>query len=162
VVNDASWDPFTFDFDTDVARTAAADAGQGAAMDPDISAFVGNGGKLLMYHGWSDGLISPRNSIDYYESVVATIGTEQAKDSVRLLMLPGVDHCQGGNGAFLIDYIGALENWVERGQAPDRLLAGRPPGEGSFTRPACAWPTGLRYGGQGDEADAASWGCAIP
>jgi feruloyl esterase len=162
VLNDASWDPFTFDFDADVARTAAADAGQGSAMDPDISEFVDGGGKLLLYHGWTDGLISPRNTVNYYESVVATIGAAKASDSVRLLMLPGVDHCQGGDGAFVVDYIGALESWVEHDQPPDRLLASRPPGEGSFTRPLCAWPAVLRFGGQGDEADAASWGCAIP
>jgi feruloyl esterase len=162
VANDPNWDPFTFDFDADIARLAEADAGAGAAMDPDISAFVGNGGKLLMYHGWTDGLISPRNSVSYYESVVATIGAGAAQDSVRLLMLPGVDHCQGGEGAFIVDYIGALENWVENGEAPDRLIASRPPGEGSFTRPACAFPNAPRYTGAGPAADAASWECVAP
>jgi feruloyl esterase len=162
VANDPNWDPFTFDFDADIARLAEADAGDGAAMDPDISEFVGAGGKLLMYHGWTDGLISPGNTVNYYESVVATIGEGAARDGVRLLMLPGVDHCAGGEGAFLIDYIGALEDWVENGEAPDRLIASRPPGPGSFTRPACAWPAVPRYSGTGAPEDAANWACAVP
>ena len=162
VVNDPTWDPYTFDFDADIARIAEADAAAGTAMEPDISAFVGRGGKLLMYHGWTDGLISPGNTINYYESVVANIGAGAAKDSVRLYMLPGVDHCQGGEGAFIVDYIGALENWVEKDQAPERMVASRPPGAGSFTRPACSYPSAPRYNGTGAVEEAASWVCSVP
>ena len=162
VVNDPTWDPYSFDFDVDIARLAQADAGAGAAMDPDISAFVARGGKLLMYHGWTDGLISPGNTINYYESVAAKIGAAATQDNVRLYMLPGVDHCQGGEGAFLVDYIGALENWVEKDQAPEQILASRPPGDGSFTRPACPYPSAPRYKGAGATEDAANWECAAP
>ena len=162
VVNDPTWDPYSFDFDVDIARLAQADAGAGAAMDPDISAFVARGGKLLMYHGWTDGLISPGNTINYYESVAAKIGAAATQDNVRLYMLPGVDHCQGGEGAFLVDYIGALENWVEKDEAPEQIPASRPPGDGSFTRPACPYPSAPRYKGAGATEDAANWECAAP
>jgi feruloyl esterase len=162
VANDPNWDPFTFDFDADVARTAQGASGEGAAMDSDISAFVGRGGKLLIYHGWTDGLIAPLNTVNYYNSVVETIGADSADDSVRLFMLPGVDHCQGGEGAFMVDYLAALENWVENDEAPWRLPAGKPPGAGSFTRRACAYPTVPQYSGTGDVTDGANWWCAGP
>jgi feruloyl esterase len=160
VANDPSWDPFTFDYDADLARIAAADGGAGAAMDPSIAPFVSRGGKLLLYHGWTDGLISPGNTIDYYNSVVETIGADAADDGVRLFMLPGVDHCQGGEGAFLVDYVAALESWVENGVAPERLPASRPPGENAFTRRVCAYPAEPQWSGSGDPADGANWWCA--
>lgn len=162
VVNDPNWDPFTFDYAADIDRIAESAANEGSAMDPNIEPFVARGGKLLLYHGWSDGLISPGNTINYYESVVETIGADAAENGVRLFMLPGVDHCSGGEGAFLVDWIGALEDWVENGVAPERLPASRPPGENTFTRRVCAYPTEPQWSQTGDPMDGANWWCADP
>ena len=118
VVHDASWDPASFDADADVARAEAQDAGAAKAMDPDLAAFVARGGKLLTYHGTTDGLIPYRNSINYYRSVVAKLGAERTKDSVALYLVPSMDHCAGGEGAFAVDWLGALETWDATGHPP--------------------------------------------
>jgi Tannase and feruloyl esterase len=168
VAGDADWDPANFDVDADVARAEAQDGGASRAMDPDLSAFVAHGGKLITYHGTTDGLIPHRNSVNYYESVVAKLGQSQADAGVALYLVPGMDHCSGGEGAFAIDWIGALESFDEIGKAP-AVLAGThpapPPGAPGpatkpFTRPICRYPASPKYKGTGDTADAANWECA--
>ncbi|HVY63594.1 MAG TPA: tannase/feruloyl esterase family alpha/beta hydrolase, partial [Gammaproteobacteria bacterium] len=168
VAHDPTWDPATFDVDTDLARAEAQDAGAGKAMDPDLSAFVARGGKLLTYHGTTDGLIPYGNSVNYYNSVVAKLGADKVQDHVALYLVPGMDHCAGGEGAFAVDWLGALESWEASGKPPASLPGAHPvppagaPGAGGkpFTRPVCPYPQLPKYKGAGDEADAASWECA--
>jgi feruloyl esterase len=173
IAHDPNWNPATFDVDADVARAERADGGAAIAMDPDLSAFTAHGGKLLMYHGTTDGLISYGNSVNYYNSVVARLGGDKARDSVRFYLVPGMDHCSGGEGAFLIDWLTALEQWTEKGRTPEALQglhpANVPGGRGapspassgkSFKRPVCAYPQVAKYKGGGDETDAASFVCA--
>jgi feruloyl esterase len=160
VLENPTWDPFSFDFDSDIDKIRTADDGRSTAMDSDISAFVARGGKLLLYHGTTDGLVPYQNSVDYHRGVEEKIGAEVARDHARLFLVPGMDHCRGGDGAQDVDYIGALEQWVEQGVAPDRLLARRPPGPTQFTRPVCSYPSVPLYKGEGDPADAANWQCA--
>jgi feruloyl esterase len=175
VVNDASWDPATFDVDRDLARAEAVDAGAANAMNPDLSEFVGRGGKLLVYHGTTDGLIPFANSVAYHESVVDEIGQRRADDSVRLYLVPGMDHCAGGEGAFAVDWLTPLERWVEDGEEPGALPAAHPAGaqfaapgaapappSAPFTRPVCPYPQLPTYRGTGDVADAASFDCVAP
>jgi feruloyl esterase len=159
VLEDPNWDPFSFDFNSDIERIRVADDGRSAAMDPDISAFVARGGKLLLYHGTTDGLAPFQNTVGYYRSVEDKLGEELVREHMRLFLVPGMDHCRGGDGAQDIDYIGALEQWVEQGVVPDRLLARRPPAAAQFTRPVCAHPSVPLYKGDGDAADAANWLC---
>ena len=172
VLNDPDWDPAEFDADTHVALAEQQDQGAADAMDPDLSAFLGNGGRLLLYHGTTDGLIPYGNTVRYYESVVDTLGEDAVDDGVRLFLVPGMDHCAGGEGAFAIDWLTALEAWAETGDAPDVLPAARPavggpPGAPSngeqrvFTRPACAWPAVGTYDGSGDPDDASSFECRV-
>lgn len=171
VLNDADWDPATFDVDTHMALAEQQDQGAAKAMDPDLSAFVDSGGRLLMYHGTTDGLIPYGNTVNYYESVVGTIGEDTADESVRLFLVPGMDHCAGGEGAFAVDWLTALEQWVETGQAPDTLPGAHPAGgpqppgvparpSRPFTRPICAYPDVATYTGRGDVDDAANFECA--
>jgi feruloyl esterase len=168
VVHDQSWDPATFDVDRDLARAEAQDAGNAKAMDPDLSAFVAHGGKLLTYHGTTDGLIPYRNSIDYYDSVVAKLGADQAKDSVALYLVPSMDHCAGGEGAFAADWLGALESWDATGKPPAAIAGAHPasppgpagPATTAFTRPICPYPQLPKYSGSGDETDATNWQCS--
>jgi feruloyl esterase len=170
VFKDPNWDYKTFDFDKDVALTDKIDNGLLNATDPDISKFVGHGGKLLMYHGWTDQLIPPRNSINYYNSVVGVLGAAKAADSVRLFMAPGMNHCGGGDGPSNFDALGALEQWVEGGKAPERIVAskrsgggapGAAPGQVERTRPLCVYPQVAQYKGSGDTNDAANFVCAV-
>jgi feruloyl esterase len=171
VVNDQSWDVSTFDIDADVARAEAQDGGAAKAMDPDLSAFFAHGGRLITYHGTADGLIPYGNTVNYFQSVVGKLGADAVKDHAALYLVPGMSHCQGGEGASAIDWIGAIEEFDRTGKAPSSLLATHPaqqpgfpgapatPGK-AFTRPVCPFPQLAKYKGQGDEADAASWQCA--
>ena len=171
VTRDPNWDPRDFDVDTDIARAARVDSGATAAMDPDLRKFFAHGGKLLLYHGTADGLIPYGNTVNYYESVIALTGKEQVQDKIRLYLVPGMAHCSGGDGASLIDWLSALENWDENGEAPDAILATHPsaimetqnsvPGK-AFTRPACPYPKVARYKGSGNADDASSFSCAAP
>ena len=163
VFADPGWDLFAFDFDADVARAREVTDVMFDAASPDVSAFVARGGKLILWHGWTDGLIPARNTVDYYDSVVATLGADTAADHVRLFMAPGVNHCAGGEGAAEFDYVSALEGWVEQGTAPERLVASRAlEGGGMRTRALCAHPQVARYDGTGNPEDAASYECAAP
>ena len=133
------------------------------STDPNLSAFVARRGKLLLWHGWTDGLIPAQNTIDYYEKVLATMGAERVKDSVRLFMAPGVDHCSGGEGTFQIDALEAIDAWVESGKAPEQLVASRPLAGGARrTRPLCPYPQVARYRGQGSTDEASNFACEPP
>ena len=93
---DPNWDWKKFDIDRDV-KFVDEKTGFINAVDPDLSKFKARGGKILIYHGWNDTAISPQNSIDYYNSVLAKMGRNQG-DFIRLFMAPGMAHCQGGPG----------------------------------------------------------------
>jgi feruloyl esterase len=91
------------------------------ATDPDLRAFRAHGGKLLQYHGWTDAAISPRMSIDYHAAVARRLGDTASFH--RLFLVPGMNHCGGGAGPWQVDWLSALERWVEAGRAPEALTA---------------------------------------
>lgn len=95
------------------------------ATDPDLRRFAGRGGKLLMYHGWSDTSIAPMILVAYVEAVRRTMGAQAAERFLRLYMVPGMSHCGGGDGYPQIDTLSPLMAWVERGRAPGVLPADR-------------------------------------
>jgi len=113
--------------------------------NPDLSAFRGSGGKLLMFHGWSDSALSPFMSLNYVDKVYAKDAS--ARDDVRLFMLPSVGHCAGGPGPDRVDYLDALDTWVSAKAAPDELTAGFAAGG---ARKLCAYPKVATYSGTGD------------
>jgi len=160
---DANWDYMTFDFDSQMARVDGLDGGVTNAINPDLRGFFQRGGKLLHYHGWSDPGISPFNSIDYYNSVLKFFGgADQVKGSYRLFMIPGMDHCGFGEGPTTLDAIGAIEQWVEEGKAPERVIASRlTGGKVDRTRPLCPYPQVAKYKGTGSTDDAAKFDCAL-
>lgn len=170
-MRDPDWDPATFDADRDLALAEQRDAGATIAMDPDLSDFIARGGKLILYHGTTDGLIPYGNSVNYYESLIETVGESAVADSVRFYLVPGMGHCAGGEGAWMVDWLGALEAWVEKGEVPSALPATHPPfsfGQPdappteTFTRPACPYPAIAHYRGDGDTSNSTSFDCVRP
>jgi feruloyl esterase len=141
---------FDFDFDTDPPRLEFM-ANIINSDNPDLEAFQARNGKLLMYHGWADAIVTPWKSIEYYKEVEQRFGgRENTQDFFRLFMIPGMDHC--GLGVDLgitnrsIDPLSALENWVEEGEAPDSLFMKKyaPDGKVMWSRPF--YPYGLQRG----------------
>jgi Tannase and feruloyl esterase len=163
VFEDPNWDFRTFNFDSDMDRTAKAGDAILNALDPNLKAFLGRGGKILQYHGWSDPQISPRSSVNYYNSVLDTMGgAGKVKDSYRLFMVPGMAHCGGGEGTSEFDMFAALEQWVETSKAPDRIEASRVrDGRVDRTRPLCPYPQVAVYNGTGSTDDAANFTCKV-
>ena len=170
VYADPAWDFHTFNVDR--AMKAADDkfASILNATDPDLRRFRQHGGKLILYHGWSDAAIPPVNAINYYQSVVSKMGEENTAPFLRLYMVPGMQHCGGGPGPNtfgqsgvaqsdpLHDVDAALERWVEQGVAPDYIIAAR----AGRTRPLCPYPEVARWKGSGSTDDASNFTCAKP
>jgi feruloyl esterase len=124
VHEDPNWDWRNVDLDRDVALADRKDRGAMNAIDPDLGAFQARGGRLILYHGWNDPFLAPRNTINYFDSVRAAMGPAQ-DDFIRLFMAPGMGHCRGGIGPSQFNALAALERWVESGIAPDQMIAYR-------------------------------------
>jgi feruloyl esterase len=93
-----------------------------APNNPDLRPYRDSGGKLILVHGLSDHSVMPPPTIDYYETVTRTMGGPAVTAQMaRLFLIPGMDHCSGGQGAYSIDYVGAIVDWVENGRAPAAL-----------------------------------------
>jgi hypothetical protein len=168
VFSDPDWDYMTFNLTTDVDYADATMAGILNSTAPDLSALYQRGAKVIHYHGWEDNAIAPKNSIDYFKSIVAhpqgALKPVRTDSFYRLFLAPGMAHCGGGPGANSFDAFGALVNWVEHGVAPDRILAAKyvndDPGQGvSFTRPLCSYPKVAVWNGTGSNTDAANYNC---
>jgi feruloyl esterase len=123
-----------------------------------MSKFKAHGGKLLLYHGWADPAIQPEHTVNYYNAVLAKMGKNQ-NNWMELFMVPGMGHCSGGAGPNQIDWMGALENWREKGQTPTSIIGKGKNGETPMTRPLCPHPQVANYKGSGDINDAANFVC---
>jgi feruloyl esterase len=162
---DPNWDFRTFRFDRAPGFDSDADfidAKLGPIfnnMNPDLKAFQSHGGKLIQYHGWSDPDISPLNSINYYKSVEKTMN--DPRNFYRLFMVPGMYHCSGGPGPNTFDAVAALEQWVEKGVAPEQIVATHAVGGVvDRTRPLCPFPQEAQWKGAGSTDQAESFVCA--
>ncbi|KAI0775268.1 feruloyl esterase-like protein [Trametes elegans] len=162
--------------------------GQANAINPNLTAFAGpsHKGKLLQYVGWADQLISPGNTLHYYESVhefTLANTTMDIDDYYRLFLVPGMNHCHGGYAANSFgaveqasndnpplsfdpehNILAAIVRWVEEDVAPANLTAvnynDNDVGNGvGFTRPLCQYPATIKYAG-GDPNSADSFYCA--
>jgi feruloyl esterase len=162
---DPAWDWHSFDLEKDIDR-ALRHGTEIHAVNPDLAKFKAHGGKLLMYHGWSDGgsggSISALNTVSYYESVLKYMGPNQ-DDWFRLFMVPGMDHCGGGTGPNQLNKLAALERWREQNEPPKSITAARVNERGwiDMTRPLCPYPQRAVYKGNGSTNDAANFTCAV-
>jgi feruloyl esterase len=157
VFNNPDWDYSTYDFNTWKTDTALA-ASFLNATDTNLQPFRNHGGKLILWHGWADPALTPLASIRYYEQVVAR--DPAAADAFRMFLLPGVLHCGGGLGPDTADWTAAIDNWVEHGQAPERVIATRTAnGAAIMSRPLCPYPQKAVYSGAGSTNEAESFVC---
>ncbi|MBS1820777.1 MAG: tannase/feruloyl esterase family alpha/beta hydrolase [Acidobacteria bacterium] len=177
IFDDPAWTAKGFDFDRDYKLALAKTAVALDSTDANLTPFVSRGGKLILYHGWNDPGIPALMTVDYYNAAVEKIGKGAADESVRLYMVPGMQHCAEGPGATEFgqgmgkrgdrehDVFTALETWVEKGSAPEVLTAEKTEGKGAekkvvMERPLCPYPQVAKYDGKGDTAKAASFACA--
>lgn len=161
VFKDTNWDFKTLNFDTDIALVDKIEGGNINAMDPNLKPFFARGGKLIQYHGWADQQIPAGSSVEYYQSVIDTLGgVNKVKENHRLFMVPGMGHCGGGDGPASFDMLAALEQWVEGKKAPDQIPAAHlTGGKPDRTRILCPYPQAATYKGTGDANDAANFMC---
>jgi feruloyl esterase len=153
------WDYRTFNIDTDPARMAATSLEIDATI-PDLTAVKMRGGKILHYHGWSDPGVSPRMSIEYYQAARKTMGAQETDAFYRLVLVPGMGHCQGGPGCGNVDWLTSVVAWVEKGIAPTVLIGAHVErGQTTRTRPLCVYPQEARYHGSGSIDAAENFTC---
>ena len=180
VFEKTDWDVKTFNVDRDLPIARQKTAAALDAVNPNLSPFSSQGGKLILYHGWNDPAIPAANTVNYYEEVIGSVGQANVDSFVRLYMVPGMQHCFAGPGA---DAFGqgsdtwtsdpqrnaqaSLENWVEKGTAPGIIIASKtkdagPAAQGSvvMTRPLCPYPQRAHYKGSGDPNRAENFVCA--
>ncbi|KAL3667806.1 hypothetical protein V7S43_007357 [Phytophthora oleae] len=137
------------------------------ATNPDLTAFKAAGGKLILWHGWSDEHISPRTTIAYHEALQKQMGVDQVEEFERLYLLPGVQHCGRGEGMAAIDLVTSLLEWVEQGKVPHKIITStdldtdlspwmpKPAASAvKRSRPVFPYPSLAKYTGHGDPNDA--------
>lgn len=177
VLENPSWNPLTANVDAAEREADAKTAQALNAVNPDLHQFQARGGKLILYHGWNDPAISPLNTIDYYKSVLAKMGAQNAEKFVRLYMVPGMQHCMGGPGPSSFGQLGSttavgpehgiysdLEQWVEKEAAPGDIVATKyfgdhPAQSVQMTRPLCPYPQVAKYKGSGNPNDYRNFTC---
>jgi feruloyl esterase len=158
--HDPNWDYHTIDIDRDLAY-AEQKLPFMSAVEKDLTPFKKHGGKLLMYTGWADPVVPPQDTVAYYDGVVKAMGgLEKTRDFYRFFLAPGMGHCSGGPGPSQFDMLTALEQWVEKGAAPDRVIASHiTQGKVDRTRPLCVYPQVARWKGTGSADEAANFQC---
>jgi feruloyl esterase len=174
-ISASTFDPFSVGL-KEIELAERINPGGVIADDPDLRPFFARNGKVLHYHGWADGLISSRTSIDYYESVRRSLQTD-ISNNYRLFMVPGMSHCAGGPGPWVFntnaagvaldqtaDLVNQLLRWVEAGVVPESLLGTKYVNDTgtqgvAFQRPVCPYPGEAVWNGMGKWEDAMNWHC---
>ena len=175
-----SWTPADFDFDRDVTPLEMGTASALNATNPDLSRFAAHGGKLILYHGWSDPAIPASGTIAYRDQVISRMGKRAAAGFMRLFMVPGMHHCSGGAGPSdfgpggapapgadpATNLAAALEAWVEAGRPPEQVIAHTPPAtsgnDSGRTGLICAYPKTAALNAGADPMLAESYTCNDP
>ncbi len=189
VYQDPSWTFRKFDIDKTPAEARERLGQVLNAEDVAFAGFKARGGKFIQYHGLADAVVTPLGAVSYYDKVVAAQGRDgqghgapaalaATQAFYRLFLAPGVGHCAGGPGPSQFgqfggdgdpqhDLMAALEQWVEKGVAPDQVIATKyavvdQRRTAVMTRPICAYPKVAFYSGSGDPKVAESFVCRAP
>ena len=143
------------------------------STDPDLTAFSERGGKLIVAVGTDDTIAPSGEQLNYYQSVIDTMGRDVVDAFARFYVLPQTGHGLGGSTAAIdgngesvpaepipssTDRFALLQNWVENGIVPgmSEVVTGA-----AGSRPMCSYPDYPRYVG-GDASEASSYRCAGP
>ncbi len=156
---DPTWDFRTFDYDKDVAHAMRMHATIVDVEAAGLDAFLAQGRKLLLSHGWADPLVPPTTSIQFYQDLTTT--TASATQNARLFMIPGMGHCEGGDGPFIFDALAIIDEWAETGRAPERIIATNPSASPKRTRPLCPFPLEAVYSARGSTDDEENFRCTL-
>jgi len=155
------YDYRAFDYDKDI-HLLDAWSKEADAKNPDLSKFRKHGGKVIMTYGWADTILQPLMGVHYFEQAMEKNGANMT-EFFRLFMAPGMAHCGGGYGPDRHDSMTAVINWVEKGTAPDSMVASRVVDNKIVrTRPLCVYPEVARYSGQGSIDEAGNFKCVKP
>jgi feruloyl esterase len=167
-----------FDVDQGLALISASQAPFDEASlsfmnppDSDLAPLRQRGGKVMVYHGLADGVFSPTDTIAWVQRLASRNGGD-ASDFARLYLVPGMNHCRGGQATDQFDLLAPLVDWVEQGRPPGAITA-KVRGAGAVavntelpagwaadrSRPLCAWPQVARYSGSGDPERAENFRC---
>jgi len=159
VFENPEWDFKSFDYEKDLEASFKSGSDILDVPSDGLSKFFGGGGKLLLSHGWADGLIPAPNTVAFFTSMISKMDKDVVSNSARLFMIPGMGHCGGGTGPYVTDMLSVIDGWVTKGEAPDRIIASSPPGQKPMTRPICPYPKVAVYKGSGSTDEAANFVC---
>jgi feruloyl esterase len=153
--------PFAFNFDIDPVRMEKTEQ-QITANSTKLESFRKHGGKIIFYTGMSDPVFSANDLIRYYRRLMDDNGgMKQGREFARLFRVAGMNHCGGGPALDKFDALTAIQEWVEKGSAPDQMIATGATFPGR-SRPLCAYPETPHYKGSGNTDDAANFVCRTP
>jgi pimeloyl-ACP methyl ester carboxylesterase len=152
-----------FNLEKDFDKFEAFSAHYDTFRDDKMHAFFKRGAKFMIVHGMADGIFSASESMEYFERLaVNNGGIETVQDRARLFLVPGMNHCFGGAATDTMDAIQAMQEWVEKGQAPKQLVASAAANHPLFpnrSRPLCPYPSYAKYNGVGNSEQAQSFSC---
>jgi len=156
-----AWDFRSFNPDVDVPYADAKLADTLNGSSPDLDAFKARGGKLLVWHGWSDGLITPLATVEYYDALKSRYGNSALNGFTKLYMVPAFGHC-GSQGPAAFDTLTPLRAWVEQGTVPKAITAFQVDASGAIvrSRPLCPYPKQATYTGRGSINLAKNFSCS--
>ncbi len=164
--SDSGWNWLTMDFSSESAQAREFASAVLDVPAAGLQAFFARGGKLLLSHGWNDGLIPATNTLAFHATLQGSLDEETRHEQLRLFMAPGMEHCSGGEGPNSFDTLGTLDAWVSSGSAPERLIATRlnsplpnAPRLPPLTRPLCPYPQVAEHDGRGSIDSAESFRC---
>jgi hypothetical protein len=160
VFKDPNWNFRKFDYDKDVTLALQTGSTHLDVPPTGLDAFFSDGRKLLLSHGWADGLIPAASTVNFYDDLTQHIGPKKSADGTRLFMIPGMGHCAGGEGPFVFNAIKTIDDWVETKRAPERIVVSNPPGAPLRTRPICPYPQEAKYSGSGSTDDEKNFQCS--
>ena len=148
VLQDPNWNYSTYDFKGNEKEIRYASAYLDA-VSTDYSGFKNHKGKIIFWHGWNDHALSAYATIDHYNAV--KVSDPEIRNYMRLFLLPGVLHCGGGDGPAQVDWIALIRDWVEKNNAPERIIASKiEDGKEVMSRPVFPYPGEAAYNEKGD------------